>query len=795
MRSFSIFFIFLLNPFLVWGQNSILGKLLDNEQKPIELANVLLFSANDTLKLIQATTSDSLGNFQLQNLEKGTFRLKFHLLGYQNKSLKLEKLNEQNLNLGIIRLETDSKILNSVEVVSQKEFFQKTPQGLIISAESTLSQAGGTVIDLLRNTPTVFVDAEGNINLRGKTPLILINGRNSSLSNLANIPASSIESIEIINNPTAQYDAEAENGIINIKLKKSLQNGTNGAFGLGAGFGARARLNSSVLLNHKVGNWNLGFAYDNRFAGRTRRATGDRINFGLPEQYFLTQNRFDNRNEQTHNLRLNLDFENKKHILNLELIGSMDDEDNFETLFSTFATQNRDFRGKNRRFSEELAQEKVAEFALNYQRKFANANRKLFFNFASSFNLGKENTQIDTQSLDSNDGIIGDIFIQKTSFSENSNVSNLRLDYAQNFGKGSLEMGYKGILRLFESDFKQENRINNEFLAIPELTGVLNFDEQIHATYLQYKSYWGDKKNPQAEYDLGVRAEQTLNQGKVLSQSLQFDNQYLNLFPTAGITFHFNQNQNVRFSYGRRINRPRLGQLNPFTDITDSLTQRSGNPTLQPELVHVLEAGYTQDFKKYSVITKIFYRNATQSILPFTVLQPNGVLFTRPENVGKTQTYGLESIFTYQPWVAWNGNLSFSLFQQNIDAGNIQTEVVNQVLSWNAKWINDFLLWKGSKLQVIGIYNSPTATIQGTRIAVYNVDLAFQQKIWQDKGRLGFIISDIFNTQQNGFTWKTSDFEFVRVFKVDTRAILLTFAYTFGTKFKEKLMENKFSND
>lgn len=130
-----------------------------------------------------------------------------------------------------------------------------------------------------------------------------------------------------------------------------------------------------------------------------------------------------------------------------------------------------------------------------------------------------------------------------------------------------------------------------------------------------------------------------------------------------------------------------------------------------------------------------------------------------------------------------------------IDAGNIQAEVVNNVFSWNVKWLNDLNVWKNGRLQIISVYNAPTATIQGTRVAVYNVDLAFQQKILKSNGRLGIIITDIFNTQQNGFTWDTPDFNFKRIFKVDTRAILITFAYTFKNKFKESLMKNHFSNE
>ena len=769
--------------------------MIDGQNKAVELANVLLFAQSDTLKLLQGTVSDSVGSFELPLPRSGDFLLKFQLIGFQTRTLLIAKSSGQILELGTIALVTDSKLLNTIEVVAQKEFIRRTPQGLIVNADATLTQQGGTAVDLLRNTPTVFVDAEGNVSLRGKSPLILLNGRNSKLTNLANIPASSIESIEIINQPSAEYDAEAENGIINVKLKKGTMNGTNGAFAVGAGYGARRRLNSSLLLNHKVGKWNFGLAYDNRFAKRIRQANGDRTNFNLPTQYFLTQRRNDDRNEVTHNLRANMDFENEKQVLALELIGGIEDEENFETLFSTFETQNRVFISKNRRFSEELSAGKVGELALNYGRKFADKDRKLTLSITSSFNYGTEQTNIDTQRLGPENENTGAPFLQRTSYIDNSNITNVRLDYAQPIGRGKFETGYKTILRFSTNDFSQANQINGQFQVLSALTGILDFREQVHAVYGLYKSSAGNREKPTLEYDFGLRAEQTSNSGAVESQDLRFTNQYLNLFPTAGMTYHFSEDQNLRFSYGRRINRPGLGQLNPFTDITDSLTQRSGNPRLQPELVHTMELGYVQDFRKVSIVGKLFYRNGTNTILPFTVLRPNGVLFTKPENVGSSQTYGIETIFTYNPGPFWNGNFSVSLFEQKIEAGNIQTEAVNQVLSWNAKWINDLTCWKGAKLQVIGVYNAPTATIQGTRIAVYNVDLAFQQKIWQEKGRLGLIVTDVFNTQQNGFVWNTSSFDFSRVVKVDTRAVLLTFAYTFGSKFKDKLMENQFSND
>jgi outer membrane receptor protein involved in Fe transport len=235
--------------------------------------------------------------------------------------------------------------------------------------------------------------------------------------------------------------------------------------------------------------------------------------------------------------------------------------------------------------------------------------------------------------------------------------------------------------------------------------------------------------------------------------------------------------------------------LNPFTDITDSLTQRGGNPKLKPELVHSLELGYNKEWEKISFSSLLFYRRANNIIQAFTILRPDGVLFTQPLNFGNSVTYGSENILTAYLSKFWDVNLSFSLFQQNIDGSNVGSEVGNSVFSWYGKIINNFTLWKGSKLQLIGVYNSPIATPQGERIAIYNADLGFQQKVIKGKGRFGLIVTDIFNTQRSGFLWNTADFSFSRMNKVDSRAIVLTFAYTFGTSFREKMMENKFSNE
>ncbi len=789
--------IFHSKPIFSQGNCTIKGKVIE-KNLPVEFASVLLFAISDTSKPIKNTITDSAGHFIMDKLLQGSYVLKIQLIGFLPERMVITLSRDNEIwEAGNISLAPISKQLKSVTITASKNIIQKTAQGFIVNAGANLTQIGGTVTDLLRNTPTVVVDPEGAITLRGKSPLILINGRNSSIANTDQVPASSVESIEIINNPSAQYDADAESGIINIKLKKSKKPGNNGALALGSGLGAKGRINSSVLLNHKSEMINVGLAYDNRFAGRTRRITGDRINFNLADEHFLTQRRSDERVERLQNLRFNIDLLlNPKSELSFEAIGSLEEQDNDETLYNTLEKQTKEFNTKSIRHSLELERSKVAEFAVNYNRKYDDNRKSLSAGVSSSFNYDKENTDITSQSLAENNTTLGDPFLQRTHNYENASITNIKTDLVQPVsGKAVIEAGYKGIIRFLDADFQSLENKNGTYVIDALTSNVFTFREQVHAAYIQFRSFTGDKEKPSWKYDVGLRGEQVWNNGQAATNNVSFSNNYFNLFPTANISYYKTPDEFLKLSYSRRINRPGLGQLNPFIDITDSLNKHGGNPYLKPELVHSLEWGYNKEWSKLSVYTTLFYRNATNTIRQFTVLFPNGVALTQPVNIGNATTYGLENIIIARPFHKYDVNLSLSFFQQHINGTNLDKAAVNDAFSWYGKLINNFVLWTGAKLQVTGIYNSPLATPQGKRIAIYNVDLGFQQKLGKGNGRLGFIVTDVFNTQKNGFQMNAADFSYNRTSKSDTRALLVTFAYTFGASFKEKLMENSFSND
>ncbi len=317
------------------AQGKISGNVI-NKNQAIEFASVTIASKKDSTKVLLYEATDSLGKFSFKNLSLGEYVVKISLVGFQPITRKIV-LSQEKTEYTFINqtLANDESDLIKVVVTAQKRMIEKTDEGFIVNTANNISQIGGTATDLLKATPTVTVDNDGVITLRGKSPLILINGRNSGLSNTDQIAATSVESIEIINNASSKYDANAESGIINIRLKKNKQSGTNGAIALGTGFGSKARANTSIILNNKKGKFNWGLGYDNRFAGRTRAVESNRTNYNLFDIYSVNQNRNDKRIEGLQNLKFNADYAaNEFNSFSLEAIGVIESQDNNEDLIS-----------------------------------------------------------------------------------------------------------------------------------------------------------------------------------------------------------------------------------------------------------------------------------------------------------------------------------------------------------------------------------------------------------------------------------------------------------------------------
>jgi outer membrane receptor protein involved in Fe transport len=797
---------------IFWTASSLLSSaqnigsvsgIVTNGESAIEFANVYITTRADSTQIIALAVTDSTGYFTIQNLGNGSYLLNISLVGSRRKQIPIViEPSAKNINIQELQLETDALVLNAVEVTELRSIIQKTDDGFILDAGDNITQIGGTAADLLKNLPGILVSGESEITLRGKTPLILINGRTSGIAGidrsarLEQIPASSIERIEIINNPSAKYDADAEGGIINIKLKSNDEAGTNGAFAIGLGFGERYRLNGSMLLNRKTNKWNFGIAYDNWYTTRTRRVRGDRINFDIPEQYFLTQRRFDERLILYQNAKGTVEYSpSDKSRLSFEALWAFPGEDNNETLRNNFETSENQFSGRNKRHSNEIRRSHALEFSVNYAKWYTSPEHSLQLNLSNTFGNDKENTDITTQLLDLQDFLLSTA-MQQTHTYQKTNLSNISLDYKKPLSpKGSIEAGYKAIVRYLNADFRRASSVNGEFVIDARNTNIFNFDEQIHSVYTQYNGWSGRREQARWKYSLGLRAEQVWNYGENKDETDGFSNKYFVFFPSGSLTYYAKNENNIKLSYSRRINRPGLGQLNPFTDITDSLNQRSGNPHLKPELANSMEIGYYVSSAKASLSISGFYRTRTNAILVYTILDENGASFTQPINFGKATTYGAEAISSLQPFSWWGLDLSLSAYEFSIEEDGVGRELLKRQVNWYTKLVSTMTLWGSATVQVAGNYTSPVIIPQGESVAVYYVDVGFRQRIMKGKGRLGVTLTDIFNTQKYGFIISDDNFHFSRIFKLDTRAVMLTFGYTFGAAFRESLMENRFKNE
>lgn len=802
---YGLFTLMLLIQVLAFGQKSgsISGKVLDSENNIVEFVNVFLTSVNDSTTIIDGTVSDNTGSFDLTNVPFGNYFIQFRFIGFLNhqQTVILDDVSK-NIDLGTIIMKQDAIALNAVEITAFRNLIQRTDEGIVVNTSENLTQIGGTAADLMKNMPGVQVDMEGNLTMRGKSPLIMINGRVSGIggvdrvTNLEQIPASTIERIEIITNPSAKYDADAESGIINIVLKNNTNLGTNGAAALGGGFGARYRLNGSFLINHNTPKWNLGLAYDNWFTTRTRTVNKQRVQYDSDDKYYLSQPRQDERTIQTQTARFNVGYTpNSKNSFKLEGIWLFEGQDNYETIVSTTETSLHDFTSRNSRYSNEIRRFHTGELLFNYTRNF-NQNRVLTIDASSAIEYNRENTDISTQNLSEQNTDIGNPFMQRTHFYEDANLTNFSVNYEHPVNEtGLIETGYKTTLRFINDDYLRSNQQNASFITDLSHTDIFKFDEQIHALYLQYTGWTGTQQEPKLKYQFGIRPEQAWNTGDNVQSSYNFSNNYFQLYPSASLIYYTPKRNSFKLAYSKRINRPSIGDYSPFIDITDSLNVWSGNPDIQPEISHSFELTQNQTFKKASLTTSLFYRLTSNSIFPYTTIDSSGVSTTRPENFGNSSTYGVEAFFTYNPFNFWKINLDASIYEQRIEPNAKLQNAPKNLLSGYAKFINNFDVWKNGRFQITANYTSPIVIPQGIIKEVYFIDLGFQQKILKGQGRLALTVTDIFDTQRSETNVSGSNFEYTHYRKADTRAVMLIFAYTFRSEFKEKLLENKFKND
>lgn len=788
------------------GEGKIMAKVVDAQtSETIPFATAVILDRK-TKALIKGVQTDVNGNLSMTGLPKGVFTFKVSYVGYQTMvrdSVSISAIVKE-INLGTIKMKTaKGTVLNEVAITAQKSTIQLGVDKKVFSVDQSLVSEGGSASDLLQNVPSVQSDIDGNVSLRGSTGVrVLIDGKPSLIAGgnvaqiLQSIPASSIESVELITNPSAKYDAEGQSGIINIVLKKNKKLGLNGNVALTAG--NRENYNASTSLsfqNSKVNLYgNYSYRYGNRLGGGYNNISY--LNSSFPNA-FANQNTDSKSLDKGHNVKAGLDYYlSDKDVLSFSGGFNLRDNDRNEFLTIDQLNSLKNPLELSKRNNSNLGSGGSYDLNLDFSHKFKKPKEEITFN--ASFSEGdNDNLQIYNTDIYNLNGTAVDLLpeiIRNDGSGINRNY-NIQADYTLPVGKsGKLEAGYRSQVRIAENNTFSDrlNNITGNYDVNLALTNDFNSKDQVHALYANYQN---QVKN--FGYQLGLRAEDaTLDTrlgmygangqispvpGKVA---------YTRLYPSIFLTQKLKSEQQLQLSYSRRVNRPRGWDTNPFIDVSDPLNYRQGNPNLKPEDVHAFELSYSKFWKKVTFISTAYMRQ-TNDVIQRVRTDPdqNGITTTTPQNLTSELSSGLELIGRFDVVKAWNFTANANLYQSKINAGPALGSgiVDNSGFTWNANLTNNFVLPYNITLQIKGDYRARQVMAQGTRNPMYGVDAGAKYDFKDKKSSLSLNVRDIFATRNWSMTTSTEnsvvDF---RRYMQGTMASL-TYSYRFGkTSFSPK---------
>jgi outer membrane receptor protein involved in Fe transport len=776
-------------------------------QSPIEFATISLYRTD---KLVGGCLSDISGNFVLPELQPGNYRLKIDFIGYRAKEVPVELSFKEGTEkyIGEIALGSTSILLNEAEIVANKSVMASNIDKKVFLADQLMTSQAGTASDVLSNVPSVTTDADGKASLRGSENVtILIDGRPSGLAgtNLSQLPANIIHSIEVITNPSAKYDPDGTSGIINIILKKNARQGFSGQTTIGAGAGLinDAKLaNGNVQLNYQTEKFNISsnatLRYDDRpsYSSSYREVTLPDNPNGIPTAYYRQKGEFNDKN-LTGNVRLGLDYTpNEKNTFSVAATYGATQRENITHLEYLTLNTDQSLSALSIRTGEEDKPNQTLDLNANFRHEFGKPKHFIsldVFNSASS-NDGSANYKQQVYNTDYTPQNILPTLQHDIPLSS-QNTTTAQLDFSYPMGKGSLlELGAKTQIRTNDNDYRLQlfDYTTNSYVDNLLRSNHFVYDENIYALYATVAT-----KLEKFGYKLGLRAEQVVAHGDLLTTNEAFDNDYFSLFPTANLSYELNSKQQIQLSYSRRINRPQPQNLNPFADISDPLNIRMGNPYLQPEYVNSFDLGYAQQFadNKYSITTSLYYRRTDNSFVR-TLSVSNGInpatgdstalLLVQMNNAGYSDNYGLEFALNATPSNALSFNFSTNVFRNDLNTEGLEVGQSSSLIMATFKLIASYKLPAGFDVQLSGFANTPRNTPQGRVKTMGSGEVSIRKKIMKGKGTLNLTINDIFNTQR--FAVRAEDTELTQEFwrKRETRLANLSFTYRFGKNEQKK---------
>lgn len=756
LLAFSLIIIFSQN--LLFAQAGtkaqVKGKVIDaSTNDPLSFASIRVSSSTDN-KLVTGNITNDKGEFSIP-APYGNYVVEVEYMGYKNTKTASFSVTKENPihDFGVIKLTSSANALKEVVVQAEKSSMEMKLDKRVFNVGKDLANAGGSASDILTNIPSVSVDPDGGVKLRGSDNVrILIDGKPSGLvsfkggAGLQSLQASMIERVEVITNPSARYEAEGMAGIINIVLKKDQKQGFNGSFDIITGqpvnYGGAANIN----YRHRKVNFfvNYSIAYNirpNVSSIYQERRSNDTT-------FFLRQKNNGELLGFNTNIRGGLDyFFNDKNTLTASYLYRRSKARRITNLrYEDYIFTDTNLTGISKRKQDEKETEPNSEYVLSYKKTYAkkgqefNAEVRFLDNWESS-------NQLFTQEYftPSETPIVSKSLVQNSLNDEYEKQWLFQIDYVQPIGKeGKFETGARSSFRNMVNDYvvNQKNE-QGQFVVVPGLKNYFIYDENIHAAY----AILGNKTK-QFSYQAGLRAEWTDVKTTLRETKEVNPRKYSNLFPSVHLTYALPQENSLQVSYSRRVRRPFYNDLSPFSTFSDNRNFFSGNPNLNPEFSNVYELGHIKYFDKGSLGSSVYYRDTDGKIERIRQVNASGFATTRPENLLGEQAYGVEFTSQYNLAKWWKFDFNFNLFHAEIDGSNIDKTYKRETNSWFVRQTSRFSLPKGLDVQLRANYEAKQKTVQGTRLPLYYFDLSASKDILKGNGTLNFSILDVLNTRK-----------------------------------------------
>ncbi len=793
----SILFAFLFSTVIAFSQKqefekkiNVSGKVIEKTtQQPLEYVTISFIEPNSK-KTAAVGISNAKGEFKIE-VKSGTYNVVFEYISFKSFEIKNRNFDE-NTQLETISLEDATNNLKEVVIKTEKAAVEFKLDKKIYNVGSDITVKGGTVSDVLDNIPSVAVDSDGNVSLRGNDKIrILIDGKPSNAINISEtlkqIPADAIEKVEVISNPSARYDAEGGGGLLNIILKKGRNKGMNGS--VTSTIGNPDNFGLSGTMNYKLDKFNFftTSGYNYRVNQGNAKFENEYLNADNTVKNYIFDNRHNSKVAKGFNSNIGMEWyifptTTWTNTVNWrENIGDNPDHVRYD-----YYDQNKIFQSSAYRLNGQYTVNNFKEYTTNFTKRFKKDGHK----FSIDGTVSTEN--------DNTNSIISFTTIEGTKNNQKQDKSFIQMDYVYPFGKGSqFETGYKGDFNTSVSDYEVGSYdALNQYTVNTKFTNTLEYKENINAVYAQIGS-----KIQKISYLLGLRWEDSkININELISQN--FNTQKYNyFFPSAFLTYEISQNNSLSLNYSRRINRPRGRMINPFSNYSSNINVFQGNPKLFPSITDVVEMSYLKKWSQLTLNTSAYFNksmNVNQIIRKENGDFVNGtpVIITTPINLADEFKYGMEFTLNYSPFKWWKLNTNVNFFNLHtlgeytyIDYQNnlISQKFDNRTISWTTRLTSKVTLPYKIDWQTNATYNAPQNYVQGTIIGIFAFNLGFSKDVFKDKGTIALNVQDVLNSRKRIFeTHIDGVLNSYSAIQMKVRQINLSFTYRFNRQKSEK---------